>query len=285
MLNGMNGLFEPLRESRPLEAKEPSAQFLNYPGNTLRGAQWAPALFCFPSKAPLAFTRTGQNSLGEPIPGEKSHLSIETPVPMGTVRVAAGQRVDSKEVGPMKILENRNGSRFSKTMVTGLAPVLLLITLPGCVARHMPDWSTVQAVAPGTETEVRLNEDEVVLDSDTKGRFLSATGEAVTLKFKDGQIDTFQRKDIRKVLTRRSLAKRWPGWITLGVSALLVAQLGNLDGPESNRVYIQLFTTLPLATAVFWGSKMGGIYEAPRARRDWFPQEANSPTEEAKNSK
>ena len=158
-------------------------------------------------------------------------------------------------------------------MVTGLVPLLLLAGLPGCVARHMPDWSKVQAVVPETTTEVQLYEDSSTQEQQKiKGRFLSATDDSVALKLKNGQTDTFQKENIRKVLTRRPLVKRWPGWLALGVSALLVSQLGNLDGPESNRFYIQLFTTLPIAFASFYGSRMGGIYEVPPNHRDWFPQ-------------
>ena len=157
-------------------------------------------------------------------------------------------------------------------MATGLVPLLLLVSGPGCVARHMPDWSKVQSVAPETKTEVQLYDGEQKI----KGRFLSATDDSITLRLKDGTIDTSQRSDVRKVLTRRPFAKRWPGWIALGVSSLLVAQLGNLDGPESNRFYIQLFTTLPVSFASFYGSRMGGIYEVPPERRDWDPQETSS---------
>ena len=34
----------------------------------------------------------------------------------------------------------------------GLALLLLLSILPACAARHMPDWSRVQAVSPKTKT-------------------------------------------------------------------------------------------------------------------------------------
>ena len=40
-----------------------------------------------------------------------------------------------------------NDGRFRTITATGLIPLLLLMGLPGCVARHMPDWSKVQAVA------------------------------------------------------------------------------------------------------------------------------------------
>ena len=175
-----------------------------------------------------------------------------------------------------------------KATAAGLIPLLLLTVLPGCVARHMPDWSGVQAVKPDTKTEVQLYRDSTLKGTrKIKGRFLSATDDSVTLKLKGGQTETFQKETIRKVRTRRPLGKRWQGWVALGVSALLVSQLGNLDGPESNRVYIQLLTTLPIATASFWGSKMGGIYEVPPNQREspWFTGSSPAEVEKSENSR
>ena len=168
-----------------------------------------------------------------------------------------------------------------------LVALLLVTVLPGCVARHMLDWSNVQAVVPETKTEVHLFKDSAPQGArKITGRFLSTTDDSVTLKLKDGQTETFQKKDVHKVRIRRPFGKRWQGWVTLGISALIVGQLGNLDGPESNRLYFQLLTTGPLATAVFFGTPMGGVYEVPPEHRGWrHPQGASSPTEEAKNSK
>ena len=39
--------------------------------------------------------------------------------------------------------------------------LLLLASLPGCVVRHMPDWSQVQTVAPEPKTEVHLSRIEI----------------------------------------------------------------------------------------------------------------------------
>lgn len=178
----------------------------------------------------------------------------------------------------MSILTSILNRRIKKTMAAGLVPLLLLASVPGCAARH--DWRRVQAVVPETEMEVQLHEDGTPYDArKIKGRFLAATDDSVTLRFKDGGTDVLQRRDVRKILTWRPVAKRWPAWVTLGVSAVVVsALLGNLDGPESNRFFIQLYTTLPLTTAVFFGTKMGGIYEGPPNHRDWYPQETSSAT-------
>ena len=53
-----------------------------------------------------------------------------------------------------------NRGFFRKTTTTGLALLLFLSILPGCAARHMPDWSRVQAVPPKTKTEAQLYKDK-----------------------------------------------------------------------------------------------------------------------------
>lgn len=184
-----------------------------------------------------------------------------------------------------------NDGRFRTITATGLVPLLLLTSLPGCVARHMPDWSKVQAVAPETTTEVQLYEDSAPQESrKIKGRLLSATGDSVTLKLKDGQIGTFQRKNVRKVLAQRPLGKRWPGWLALGITftAMGVFPVDSGDSrlisiPQAHAIY-----TLPIAGAFFYGSRMGGIYEVPPKHRDWYPQGtvfSAAGTEKPKNSK
>ena len=168
----------------------------------------------------------------------------------------------------MRNLFRSDESIFRQWTATGLIPSLLLACLPGCAMRDLSDWSRVQSAASGIETEVHLYENDILLSHTATGTLQSATSESVTLEFKDRQAETYQKKDVHKVRTWRHPDKRWPAWIALGVSALLVAQLGNLDGPESNRVYIQLFTTLPIAAGFFYGSRMGTIYDVPPAERD-----------------
>ena len=46
------------------------------------------------------------------------------------------------------------------TTATGLVLLLLLFLLPPCAAKHMPDWSKVQAVPRGTKTQVLLYKNE-----------------------------------------------------------------------------------------------------------------------------
>ena len=82
--------------------------------------------------------------------------------------------------------------------------------LPGYAAKHMPDWSKVQAVPPGKPTTVLLYKDEAPRGSrKIKGLFDSATVETITLMLEDGQTRTLQKQSVRKVLTRRPFAKRW----------------------------------------------------------------------------
>ena len=179
----------------------------------------------------------------------------------------------------MRDLRRHGIRRFRKTTAAGLVPLLLLTGLPGCVARHMPDWSEVQAVAPETKTEVQMYEDSSPQGGrKIKGHFLSATDDSIKLQLKDGSTRTLPRSDVRKVLTRRPFAKRWPGWVALGVTfgvlqtlLSMTASVDNVSG--STMVGVHAVYTLPITAAFFYGSRMEGIYEEPS---NWFPPETNS---------
>ena len=157
---------------------------------------------------------------------------------------------------------------FRKSTATGLALLLLLSILPSCAARHMPDWSRVQAVPPKTKTDVHLYKDEAHQGSrKIKGRFDSAAADSITLKLKDGQTRTLEKSDVRKVLTRRPFAKRWPGWVALGVPFAIVGIVSNARGiAPDHTATLYLALTLP-AIPFFLLSEMGGIYEVPPKHR------------------
>ena len=120
----------------------------------------------------------------------------------------------------MRRRTNKSGGGLRNTTATGLVPLLLLASFPGCTARHLPDWSEVESVEPETKTEVRLYEDPTVSNlpggrREIEGRFHSATPNSVTLQLEGGQLRTFQKPAVRKVLTRRPIENRWPGWVAL----------------------------------------------------------------------
>ncbi len=170
----------------------------------------------------------------------------------------------------MTNLTGNHGSLFSRTTATGLALLLFLSLLPACAARHMPDWSRVQAVPPKTKTDVHLYKDEAPQGSrKIKGRFDSAAADSITLKLKDGQTRTLEKQAVRKVLTRRPFSKRWPGWVALGIGIVLIEFGLNIDLPPTalQRLLGHGMYTLPTAAAFFYGSRMGGIYEVPPKHR------------------
>ena len=162
------------------------------------------------------------------------------------------------------------GRLFRKTTATGLALLLFLSLLPSCAARHMPNWSRVQAVPPKTKIEVQLYKDEAPQGSrKVKGRFDSAATGSVTLTLKDGQTRTLEKSAVRKVLTRRPFSKRWPGWIALGVTLTILAAMP-LDSDDPRPIsspQAHATITLPVAAAFFYGSRMKGIYEVPPKHR------------------
>ena len=160
----------------------------------------------------------------------------------------------------MTNLTGNHGSLFSRTTATGLTLLLFLSILPGCAARHMPDWSRVQAVPPKTKTDVQLYKDDAPQGSrKIQGRFDSATTDSLTLTLKDGQTHTLQKQAVRKVLTRRPFSKRWPGWVALGVT------VDNVSASTMAGAHATI--TLPITAAFFYGSRMGGIYEVPPKHR------------------
>ncbi len=178
----------------------------------------------------------------------------------------------------MKILTSTSRGWLRNTTATGLVPLLLLASLSGCTARHLPDWSTVQAVKPNTKTEVTLYKDRTPPGTGQKfrGRVLSTTDNSVTLElteryYRDGRIRTFQKSDVRKVLTPRSIGERWPGWAAFftsaAVGALITVPAGeHLTG--ATKVLATFILPIPISIPFFIGSHMGSIYEVPPRHRD-----------------
>ena len=173
----------------------------------------------------------------------------------------------------MKTPTRNNGGLFRKTAATGLMLSLFLSLLPGCVARHMPDWSRVQAVPPQTKTEVQLYKDKAPQGSrKIKGHLHSVTTDSITLKLKDGQARTLEKSAVRKVLTRRPFSKRLPGWVALGVTfgvlQTLLSMSASVDNVSASTMAgTHAAITLPVAAAFFYGSRVGGIYEVPPQHR------------------
>ena len=173
----------------------------------------------------------------------------------------------------MKTPTRNDGGLFRKTTARALALLLSLSLLPACAARHMPDWSRVQAVPFQTKTEVQLYKDDAPQGSrKIKGRFESSTDGSITLKLKDGQTRTLEKQAVRKVLTRRPFSKRWPGWVALGVTfgvlQTLLSMSASVDNVSASTMAGTHATiTLPVAAAFFYGSRVGGIYEVPPKHR------------------
>ena len=132
----------------------------------------------------------------------------------------------------------------------------------------------MQAVLPDTRTEVQLYADEAPAESrKIRGRFHSATADAVTLTLEDRQMRTVPKSAVRKVLTRRPFLKRTPGWIAAGVSGGLTVwfSLPEDIGPDG---LLHLLITAPVTAIAFLLSPMGGIYEGPPERRAPPPKPA-----------
>ena len=131
-------------------------------------------------------------------------------------------------------------------------------------------WSRVQAVKPGTRTKVVLYKDQAPTSElrRIKGRFLSATKDSLTLTLKDGQRRTFHKWAVRKVLTRRPIWKRWPGWVAITIPLALSEAHGRAEGVSAlNRLRGHAILGLLIAVVAFRASRMGEIYNVPRKHR------------------
>ena len=94
-----------------------------------------------------------------------------------------------------------------------------------------------------------------------KGRFHSATKDSLTLTLKDGQTHTLQRQAVRKVLTRRPIWKRWPGWVAIPIPLAMSEAHGRGEGVSaSKRLGSHAILGLLIAVVAFRASRMGGIY-------------------------
>ena len=144
------------------------------------------------------------------------------------------------------------------------------------------DWSKVQRIASGARTKVRLYKDRAPAGSrKIEGRFKSATAEAITLTLPGGNPYTLQKQDVTKVLVFRPLSKRYPGWITLGVSAGVsiptVASYGSDVEPWGKWLLNGLYIGVPTLIAFLVSPRWGGVYNVPRKLRD-DPAPEPSPT-------
>ena len=170
----------------------------------------------------------------------------------------------------MRNWTSTNGGWLRNTTATGLVPLLLLVSMPGCTARHMPDWSTVQAVKPGTKMEVQLYEDELLLGHGEKinGRIRSTTDESVTLDLKDRmEALTLQKSQVRKVSTHRPFWKRPAGWLTLVGASTFTAIYGSGKDVDLYPAWWLLFIGPPTLLG-FISSPNDRIYEVPPQHRD-----------------
>lgn len=195
----------------------------------------------------------------------------------------------------MRRWTNKRGEGLRNSTAAGLVPLLLLASVPSCggwSVDPVPTWPRVQGVKPGTKTEVQLYKDKAPQGRQKiKGRFLSATEDSVTLELTervhtDLRTRTLQKSDVRKVLTHRPILKRWPLWVTLGVTSASTVWLHSLPPYKVPPYGYALSVGLPTLLALF-GSRMGRIYEVPPEHRGLpqSPGPAAIKAEESNNSK
>ena len=162
-------------------------------------------------------------------------------------------------------LSRNNRSLFRQT-ATGLALLLLLFLLPPCAAKHMPDWSKVQALSPGVITRVQLDKNEAPSGGrKIKGFFSSATDTSITLLFADGRTRTIEKRVVRTVRVRRPFKKRYTGFVIGAAVAVVTGLLYGLPGGDISPLFkflIPLFYTVPATVAGFFMMPTKLVYRA-----------------------
>lgn len=177
-------------------------------------------------------------------------------------------------MGVLRACAGRDGSFTVRNSAFSLAwAAALLLAVAPAQGAIKADWSRVAAVPPGTKTIVRLYKDEAPAGQrKVRGRFSSATSDAVTLIVAGGRSRTFQKAAVRGVLVPRPWKKRMPGWVALAASGSATTAW-NAWLHSSDRLTLQwwLFfyavSTLPITLGVFHGSRNGAVYNVPAKHR------------------
>lgn len=166
----------------------------------------------------------------------------------------------------------------TRIISAGLIPLLVLTVVPGCTARHMPDWdhwNDVLDLPEGKQVEVQVYKGKG--SHKIKGYFLSATENSIAISEKPlkkggsrSVYQEIQKEKIRKILAHRELSKRWSGWLALGIAFAVGAQSFRAEADYIASYQLMYGLALPIGISIpfFLGSKMGGVYKAPPEDRD-----------------
>ena len=187
-------------------------------------------------------------------------------------------------------MTNQNCWRtFKKSTAAGLVLMLVMVgSSPVAAADPEPDrvketrkpplypitgkvrgrWSRVQAIEPGVRTTVELYKDQTLQGRRKfKGRFRSASAEAITLDLSGGRTNTFRKPAVGRILVDRP---PYEGWITAGASTAIFAGLA--PGWDLNAwgmvIFGGLFVGVPTVIAFLVAPKMKSIYHMPTWKRD-----------------
>lgn len=147
--------------------------------------------------------------------------------------------------------------------------LLLVASLPSG-ARVRPDWSNVQSLRADTKVVVLTYREDMLEKRRYKGKFISATSDNITLLDKSGNDHTIEKDNVQKVLVRRPILERWPGWIALAIPFAVVEAVF-VAGGDYDRPYAHLILAAPAAAvsavSFFFGSRYACIYNVPPAHR------------------
>ena len=124
------------------------------------------------------------------------------------------------------------------------------------------DWTRVESLPPGIPTRVRLHTpDPISGRKQITGLFESSGSSTITLMLRDGQSKTIEQSQIRKIIARRKVWKRYAGWITLGLTLGGTVFMEAGSDPLPGEFYLVSFGSAALG---FLLNKWRRVYRPPR---------------------
>lgn len=180
-------------------------------------------------------------------------------------------------------MRTRTDKQTPSKVTALLCLAFLVMSGQNLFSKVKPDWSQVQAVAPGKRTVVILYDDSVGY-SNLKfiGPFGSANKDSITLIAPGSMSRTIQKHDIKKVRVIRPLKKRYSAWMTMGIvgasTQIFLSIVG--DAPPKMKALLHASTTGLVGAWSLFDSRMrmGTIYSVPiRAQKSPVPQRRHIP--------
>ncbi|MDE0106140.1 MAG: hypothetical protein OXN89_27485 [Bryobacterales bacterium] len=147
-----------------------------------------------------------------------------------------------------------------------IAGLLVLSTLSVRAMAGGDGWTRIERLPAGVQTRVCLYTADLTSGRKcVKGRLRWTDSYSITLRIPSGEARTLEQDRIRKVEVRRPVARRYIGWVGLG---LTVAVTWLYSANNSKPPYPLFYGPgSGLAAIAFWRNRWRTIYRARRGNR------------------